>query len=124
MINFVIFKGFVTKNTDVYKNLDCVVFPSTWQLEGFGLVLIEAMAHRVPVIASSVGPVPEVVGDAAALYSPGNKEELRNALVAVLQSHALRNELIEKGYARVQDKYSIKASSSKMIESMRTALCD
>lgn len=118
------FKGFVKNINEVYNQIDIAVFPSKWELEGFGLVLIESMSHGVPVIASAVGPVPEVVADSALQYAPGNVKHLAHQLETLIQSPALQKSLQMSGYSRVKKLYRIEDSAHKMIESFRTALCD
>lgn len=68
--------------------------------EGFGIPVIEAMHCRVPVIASNVTSVPEVVGDAALLVDPYNVNEIAKAMQMITDNPALRAELIEKGKKR------------------------
>ena len=67
----------------VYGRASCLVLASlpTWFWEEqFGMVLAEAMAAGVPIVASRCGAIPEVVGDAAALFAPGDWRGLANAL--------------------------------------------
>lgn len=68
--------------------------------EGFGIPAIEAMQCEVPVIASNVTSVPEVVGDAALLVDPENTNEIKNALILMAADENLRKELIRKGKIR------------------------
>lgn len=75
-----------------------LVFPSL--VEGFGLVLLEAMAYGVPVIASNAGSLPEVAGDAAVLVPPGDERALSNAMARVVRDDVLRESLIRKGQDR------------------------
>ncbi|MFT4036425.1 MAG: glycosyltransferase family 4 protein [Patulibacter sp.] len=60
---------------DVYAEASCLVLGSlpirNWE-EQFGMVLTEAMAAHVPVVASASGAIPEVVGDDGLLYTPGD----------------------------------------------------
>lgn len=60
---------------------DCVVVPSL--AEGFGYTTLEAVASGVPVIASNVGSIPEVIGGQCQLIEPRDKEGLAQAIVAV-----------------------------------------
>ena len=59
----------------LYANATCMVLGSlpvwSWE-EQFGMVLVEAMACGVPILASSSGAIPEVVGDSARLFAPGD----------------------------------------------------
>ncbi len=75
-----------------------LAFPSVY--EGFGLPPLEAMAAGVPVVATSAGAVPEVVGDAADLVPPGDVEALAEALAHVLDDDRHRAALVEKGLCR------------------------
>jgi glycosyltransferase involved in cell wall biosynthesis len=95
-----IFTGFVT--TSVLNALYCgataFVFPS--QAEGFGMPPLEAMACGVPVVASNVSAIPEVVGDAGLLVDARAPEALAAALARVLSDAELRAELRRKGVER------------------------
>lgn len=68
--------------------------------EGFGIPVIEAMQCQVPVIASNVTSVPEVVGDAALLFDPYNVIEIAEAMQAIAIQPSLRSEFIAKGNIR------------------------
>ena len=68
---------------DLYARASCLVLASqpTWFWEEqFGMVLIEAMAAHVPVVASSSGAIPEVVGDSGTLFTPGDWAGLADVL--------------------------------------------
>jgi glycosyltransferase involved in cell wall biosynthesis len=71
--------------------------------EGFGIPAIEAMQCEVPVIASNVTSVPEVVGDAALLVNPENINEIKTAMIRIAVNEDLRNELIRKGKIRKEN---------------------
>src|SRR5207253_2769181 len=87
------------------KGVDALVLPSrttaTWA-EQFGHVLIEAMAAGVPVVGSSSGAIPDVVGDAGIIVPEGDAAALRRALETLLADPALRARLSERGQDRVQ----------------------
>lgn len=98
----VLFPGYVDDALKTISGFDLFVFPSHWNLEGFGLVPLEAMMMGVPVVASDFGPIPEVVGDAAILVQP-EKEKLAKAIIKVLGDKSLRSRLISKGARRVKE---------------------
>ena len=74
-------------------------YPSRY--EGFGLPPLEAMANGTPVVATAVGALPEVLGDAAVLVEPGDVDALARALGDVLGDEALSAELVARGRQRV-----------------------
>ena len=79
----IIATGVATEATKYVQAFDVFVLPSL--KEAFGIVLLEAMAARLPLIATNVHGVPEVVGDAGTLVPPGNIEALSQALRKVIQ---------------------------------------
>jgi glycosyltransferase involved in cell wall biosynthesis len=83
-----------------YNAATCFCFPSLY--EGFGLPPLEAMACGVPVIASNVSSLPEVVGDAGITVSPEDRAALTGALHRLLVDPALRKELAARGLARAR----------------------
>lgn len=78
----------------------CAVFVYPSLYEGFGFPPIEAMQRGVPVVATTAGSVPEIVGDAALLVPARDAPALAEAITVALQP-AQRSRLVELGYARV-----------------------
>jgi glycosyltransferase involved in cell wall biosynthesis len=78
------------------------VFVYVSSFEGFGLPVVEAMACGTPVITSNATSLPEVVGDAALMVTPGKVEELVEALLLVLRDEALRQDMRERGLRRAR----------------------
>jgi glycosyltransferase involved in cell wall biosynthesis len=75
-----------------------LIYPSVY--EGFGLPPLEAMACGVPVIASNVSSIPEVVGDSGVLIDPQDVDGLAKAIEALLASPEGRAAWAEKALAR------------------------
>lgn len=75
----------------IYPALDCLVLPSL--TEGMPLVILEAMARGIPVVASAVGDVPRLLGHAthARLVPPGDGATLATALDQALAFHGRRD---------------------------------
>lgn len=92
--------GWTRDVAPLYAEADVVVIPSRW--EGFGLVAVEAMAAGVPVIASAVDGLVDVVGDAGILVPPEDVEALRDALLRVRDDSQLRAELAARGRIRAR----------------------
>lgn len=76
-----------------------VAYPSRY--EGFGLVPLEAMSVGTPVVATAVGAVPEVVGDAALLVPERDPGALASAIAQLLGDRALRETLSDAGLEHV-----------------------
>lgn len=75
-------------------------FPSLF--EGFGLPVLEAQSYGVPVLTSNNSALPEIAGDAALLVDPTDVDAIADAMLRLSQDEALRQRLIEAGYANVK----------------------
>ncbi|GAN33062.1 MAG: glycosyltransferase family 1 protein [Candidatus Brocadia sp. AMX2] len=114
----VFFLGYVQDNDlkYLYKKAKVFVFPSL--IEGFGLPVLEAMGHGIPVIASDIPVISEVVGDAAVLVDPYDITALRDAMSKILLDEELRNSLITKSLERIKD-FSWENTARKTLEIYR-----
>jgi glycosyltransferase involved in cell wall biosynthesis len=83
--------------------------------EQFGHVLIEAMACKVPVIGSNSGEIPHVIGDAGLIFPEKDEIALQNCLTQMIEKADLAQDLGEKGYQRVMDKYTNKALAKELL---------
>lgn len=77
---------------------DLVVLPSSW--ESRSVLAQEALHARVPLVATAVGGIPELVGDAATLVPYGDAEALATAVARLLADPALRERFKDKGTAQ------------------------
>lgn len=89
--------------------LDVFVLPSV--KEGFPWSVLEAMAAKVPVVATRVGAVPEMLEDHASglLVQPGSAERMAAAIVELLGSDRLRQDLAIRAHQQVITKFSLRA---------------
>lgn len=90
-------------------------FPSLGE-EALGLSPAEAMACGVPVVASNLGGLPEVVGDCGLLVQERDVQNLAKAMERLLDDKALRREMIEKGKSRVARTFTWRACVQRMID--------
>ena len=97
------FSGYVpdAELAHLYAGAIAFVFPS--YLEGFGLPAVEAMACGAPVVASTGGSLPEVVGDAGELFEPTDVAMLVDRLGPVIRTPAIRKEMSKKSLRRAKD---------------------
>jgi glycosyltransferase involved in cell wall biosynthesis len=84
----------------VYRKAIALIIPSL--SEGFGLTGLEAMAMRLPVIASRAGSLPEVYADAAVYFNPHSSDELDKNIQLLMTDNKYRQDLIEKGVNRAR----------------------
>lgn len=98
----VIFPGYVPQQElpNWYRAAEAFIYPS--RFEGFGLPVLEAMACGVPVICSQIGSLMEIVDQAAVTVSPGDVEQLANAIDLICHQPDLRADKIERGFERVR----------------------
>lgn len=113
---FVEFTGFVNeeKLIDYYRDADIFVFPSL--KEGFGQVLVEAMACGIPVISTNTSAIPEVVGNAGILVKPRNSKALAEAIIKLIEDKDLRDELCRIGRKRVEENFTWDKIAEKMLK--------
>ena len=96
-------RGYVTtaELESLYARARIFAFPSLD--EGFGMPVLEAMAHEVAVVTSRRSALPEIAGDAALLVDPEDVEELAEALRRLARDEEERENLARRGRARVAE---------------------
>jgi len=109
----VLFPGHVQNADRYFKALDVFILTST-EREAFGLVLLEAMQARVPIISSDAkGPV-EVVGDTGSIFRIGNADDLASKMVqATEKTKVEREQQTELAYLRLKEEFSSEAFHRK-----------
>jgi glycosyltransferase involved in cell wall biosynthesis len=107
-----------TKALRILAGSDAVVLPS--REEGVSTVLLEAMALRVPIVATKVGGTIEILknGEDALLVSP-DPREIKDAITRLLEDNNLTRKLIENAYQRLLNNYEWKIVLKKYLELYR-----
>lgn len=82
-----------------YRHAHAFVYPSLY--EGFGIPPLEAMGSGCPVACSNTSSIPEVVGDAAEMFDPNDRESMRAAIERICYDDARRSELGAAGRHRL-----------------------
>lgn len=102
------FFGFRVDVPDLLAGFDVFVFST--RTEGFGLAVLEAMAARVPVVASCVGGVPEIVehGVSGLLFEAGNATGMKEAVVRLLEDDKLRDSMVECAFNTVSQRFTLR----------------
>jgi glycosyltransferase involved in cell wall biosynthesis len=118
----IIFTGLRRDLPELYNCMDIFVLPSL--TEGLPMVLLEAMASCLPVVATSVGSVPDVIVEEETGFftQPGQEEALRDHLVFLLKNPEERRRMGQKGHARVKEGYSAAKMANEYKSVYLTAL--
>lgn len=113
--DMVFFLGFREDVPQILASLDLFVLSS--HLEGMGSSILDAMASRLPVVATRVGGIPEVVvnGETGLLVPPKSPTALAKAILRIYADRKLGKCLGQKGYQVVHQKFSAEAMAAKVI---------
>jgi len=103
----------------LYQRCGVFVFSST--VETFGNPLVEAMACGAPIACSNTAAMPEVVGDAAEYFDPGNVDSMALAISRLLDDEDLRRDLSEKALKRAKA-FSWKQTAEKTLAVIKEAV--
>jgi L-malate glycosyltransferase len=113
-----------TKVLSLYRTFDLDILAST--MDGFGLVLIEAMAMECPVIATNFGGIADVVqnGENGFLFENGNISELASKIELLLSDKELRTKFIANGKNTAFQKFSMENTIQKYEEYFLSLLAE
>ena len=97
----IVLTGFRKDIPGIIRQLDCLLFTS--HTEGFGTSILDAMACRIPVVATRTGGIPEIVihGFTGLLAPVRNAEALASCLIKMADNPLLRKKLIHRAYSHV-----------------------
>ncbi len=112
--NHALFLGMRNDVPEIISASDLFVLPSI--NEGFGVVLLEAMAMKCPIVATNVGGIPEVVmdGETGILVPPRDPVQLAGAIIKLIKDSTLARQLAESGYQRLKAYFDIKDTIVKI----------
>jgi len=105
---------------DVFGSAQVGVVPSLY--EGFSLPAIELMSCATPLVCTTAGALPEVVGDAALQVPPGDPEALAATIKLVLDDDALAADLGARGRERVMTRYTWRSVAEQTVQWYRDYL--
>lgn len=104
----VIFTGQIDNAASYFKAFDSFILPS--YQEAFGLVLLEAICAELPIVASRVGGITEVLEDNEFLFTSGDSKQLAQRLLRVFQLSANEKEVISQiNLQRATNNFSVEA---------------
>ena len=91
-----------------YQQSKVIVLPSITESESFGMVLIEAMACKKPVIGSNIGGIPCIIDNDVngLLVPPKDPEALAKAIIKILKNPKLAKKMGENGYKKVKENFT------------------
>lgn len=120
----VVLAGFVDDVAAVMQALDVLALPSYW--EGFGIVIIEAMACSRPVITTNLSSMPEIVEDGRTGYliPPGEAQALAESALRLLQDRTLCERMGQAGRARAAQHFSHEVMMTRLEALFTRALSD
>jgi glycosyltransferase involved in cell wall biosynthesis len=122
LLSKVEFTGFVPDDQmlKLWNRIDVVVVPSRY--ESFGLVVVEAYLHCIPVIISDGGALPEVAGDAALIFASGHADDLAERVLTVLQQPNRAEDLAARGHRRFDEKYTLDRFAENIVNLYKVVL--
>ena len=112
--------GFRDDTAALYSAADSFVLSS--RSEGLPMVILESMMAGLPVVSTSVGGIPDAVGDHVLLVDAQNPEKLANAMQRMIEDEPLRKDLAEKGKVYVEKNYGVERMVDAYVEWYKTVL--
>lgn len=119
------FLGTQKEIPEILSHIDVLVLATTTH-EGFGRVIIEAQASGVPVVATRVGGVVDIIEDqeTGLLVPPADPQSMAEAVIRIYKDKKLSLDLAENAYLKVKEKYNLELMVNRTLEVYRQALSD
>jgi len=108
---------------EILSNLDLVVLATTTH-EAFGRVIIEAQAAGVPVVATEVGGVVDIIEDGRTglMVPPSDPQSMAEAVIKIFKDPSLARSLAEAAYVKVKEKYNVELMVNNTLNVYKDAL--
>jgi glycosyltransferase involved in cell wall biosynthesis len=103
----------------LYQEADIGIFASS--CETFGMILTESMLCSLPIAASKMSAIPDVIGNAGLFFDPLNSKDISDKIKLFYESDSLRTDFAIKGYNHVQ-KYNWEKSSTETFQYFKLIL--
>jgi len=113
IVGKVSFPGRVQNLAERYRHF--TIYINTSISESFGMAVGEAMAVGLPTVASDIPAIRELVDDAGILVDPKNKEEIKNAILRLIDDEKLRTSLATKAKKRISEHFSEKVMIERIL---------
>ena len=116
------FPGWIHKKSEFYHAIDVFCLPSTH--EPFGIVLLEAMSYRVPIVSTdSEGPTDFLEHQKTAIITAkNNPTELADAIERVLKDSVLASNIASDGFALVKERFTHSTSGRLLTTAIESVL--
>lgn len=107
-----------------WKLASLFVFPTYYEDETFGLVIVEAMQHGLPVVTTNEGGIPDIVidGETGYICERKNAQQLADKIELLLSSPTLRKEMGEAGRKRYEERFTSEIFENRLKECLQIAL--
>jgi len=125
-MRYISFLGYVpyTKLQEVYQNAD--VFINSSLSEALGMPVLEALASGLPVVASDVGGIPELIrhGETGLLFKAGDHAGLAEAIIRILENEELRQSLRIENFQGMEEKFSWETVTEDLLQKYQALIND
>jgi glycosyltransferase involved in cell wall biosynthesis len=119
---YVHFLGYRKDAVQIMSQADALILPSL--IEGLPGVILEALAYKVPVIASAVGGIPEVIRhkETGLLVGVDDKEEFCGAMFLLESNLSLKRTIVENGFTLCKSEYTIGKVAERFIQQYKSVI--
>lgn len=109
------FLGFVKDKSIFYRSLNLFIFPSAWKMEGFGLVMAEALSFGLPVVAFTTGANPEVVTPSVGMLVDKTSSSLAKAITNLIEDKQMSHDMSDNAQSRAKLFFNLQTQADKIL---------